>query len=124
MQLIIAEKPSLGRNIVASIEEGNRDKLSKKNGYYEGEHYAVTWAFGHLFSLADIEEYSPLPQGMTHWSMDNLPCFPKEFRYHLKPGPCFALMHPAATAAAPIQAVPLRKSRRLVSICFLSLSFC
>ncbi len=87
MQLIIAEKPSLGRNIVASIEEGNQDKLNKKNGYYEGDRYAVTWAFGHLFSLADIEEYSPLPEGKTRWSMDNLPCFPKEFRYNLKSGP-------------------------------------
>ena len=86
MQLIIAEKPSLGRNIVASIEEGNKDKLKKQNGYYVGEHYAVTWAFGHLFSLADIEDYSPLPEGQTRWSMENLPCFPKEFRYHLKSG--------------------------------------
>ncbi len=86
MQLIIAEKPSLGRNIVASIEEGKKDKLNKKTGYYEGEHYVVTWAFGHLFSLADIEEYSPLPEGKTRWSMDNLPCFPKKFRYNLKMG--------------------------------------
>lgn len=84
MQLIIAEKPSLGRNIVASIEEGNKDKLNKKNGYYEGERYVVTWAFGHLFSLADIEDYTPLPEGRTRWSMENLPCFPKQFRYHLK----------------------------------------
>ena len=86
MQLIIAEKPSLGRNIVASIEEGNKDKLSKRNGYYEGSTYLVTWAFGHLFALADIEEYSPLPEGQTRWSMDNLPCFPKEFHYNLKTG--------------------------------------
>ena len=40
-----------------------------------------------MFSLADIEEYSPLPEGQTRWSMENLPCFPKEFRYNLKPGP-------------------------------------
>ena len=45
MQLIIAEKPSLGRNIVAAIEEGNKDKLTKKNGYYEGKTYAVTGEF-------------------------------------------------------------------------------
>ena len=87
MQLIIAEKPSLGRNIVAAIEEGNKDKLTKKNGYYEGKTYAVTWAFGHLFSLADVEEYSPPPDGKARWTMDNLPCFPKEFRYNLKSGP-------------------------------------
>lgn len=87
MDLIIAEKPSLGRNIVASIEEGKKDRLTKKAGYYEGEKYAVTWAFGHLFSLADVEEYTPLPQGKTHWSMENLPCFPQKFKYNLKPGP-------------------------------------
>lgn len=86
MQLIIAEKPSLGRNIVSAIEDGNKDRMTKKNGYYEGAHYIVTWAFGHLFSLADIEEYSPLPEGQTRWSMENLPCFPRQFRYHLKAG--------------------------------------
>ena len=46
MTLIIAEKPSLARNIVAGI-----GKMTKKNGYYEGCGDSVTWAFGHLFSL-------------------------------------------------------------------------
>ena len=87
MYLIIAEKPSLGKNIVAGIEEGKKDKMTRRTGYYEGEHYLVTWAFGHLFSLADIEEYAPLPEGQTRWSMENLPCFPKQFRYQLKSGP-------------------------------------
>lgn len=76
MIVIIAEKPSLARNIVAGI--GN---LTKKNGYYEGNGYIVTWAFGHLFSLCDIEEYTG---GSGKWTMDNLPCFPKEFKFRLK----------------------------------------
>ena len=50
MKLIIAEKPSLARNIVAGI-----GKMDKKDGYYINSDYIVTWAFGHLFSLADIE---------------------------------------------------------------------
>ena len=81
MKLIIAEKPSLGRNIASAI-----GSMKNKNGYYEGEGYIVTWAFGHLFSLADIEDYNPLPDGQKHWSMDNIPCFPEEFRFVLKRG--------------------------------------
>lgn len=76
MILIIAEKPSLARNIVAGI--GN---LTKKNGYFEGLGYIVTWAFGHLFSLCDIEEYIG---GNSKWTMDNLPCFPEKFKFRLK----------------------------------------
>ena len=49
MILIIAEKPSLARNIVAGI-----GKMDKKDGYYINENYIVSWAFGHLFSLVDI----------------------------------------------------------------------
>ena len=53
MKVIIAEKPSLARNIVAGIGQ-----MQKKNGYFEGCGYLVTWAFGHLFSLCDIEDYT------------------------------------------------------------------
>ena len=77
MIVVIAEKPSLARNIVAGI--GN---LTKKNGYYEGLGYIVTWAFGHLFSLCDIEEYTHTNN--TKWTMDNLPCFPEKFKFRLK----------------------------------------
>ncbi len=79
MVLIIAEKPSLARNIVAGIGE-----MKKKNGYFEGCGYLVSWAFGHLFGLCDIEHYSPLPDGEKYWSMANLPCFPSEFCYELR----------------------------------------
>jgi len=78
MILIIAEKPSLARNIVAGI--GN---MNKKNNYFEGNGYIVTYAFGHLFSLCDIEDYSDSKTD-TKWKMDNLPCFPKEFKFELK----------------------------------------
>ncbi len=81
MILIIAEKPSLARNIAAGI-----GSLQKKNGYLEGEGYLITWAFGHLFSLCDIEHYAPQPNGETRWSMQNLPCFPQEFDFELRRG--------------------------------------
>lgn len=79
MTLIIAEKPSLARNITAGI-----GALQKKNGYFEGMGYIVSWAFGHLFSLVDIEAYNPLPDGKRYWSMDNIPCFPEKFRFDLR----------------------------------------
>lgn len=79
MIAIIAEKPSLARNIVAGIGE-----MKKKNGYFENSEYIVTWAFGHLFSLCDIEDYSPQPSESRKWTLDNLPCFPDKFRFRLK----------------------------------------
>lgn len=79
MKLIIAEKPSLARNIAAAI--GN---MKKYPCYFEGSGYIVTWAFGHLFSLADIENYSPNPDGENRWTMKNLPCFPEKFEFELK----------------------------------------
>ena len=79
MILIIAEKPSLARNIVSAI--GN---MKRNDGYYSNDQYLVSWAFGHLFSLADIEDYEDNPPKEIRWKMDNLPCFPKKFKFNLK----------------------------------------
>jgi len=79
LKLIIAEKPSLARNITSAI--GN---MKRANGYFEGNGYIVTWAFGHLFTLADIEEYNPSPDGSGRWTMENIPCFPDKFKFGLK----------------------------------------
>ena len=79
MILIIAEKPSLARNIAAAIGD-----MKNRQGYMEGKEYLITWVFGHLFSLADIEHYSPAPAGVRGWTFDNLPCFPKTFEYELR----------------------------------------
>ncbi len=79
IKVIIAEKPSLARNIAESI--GN---MKKQTGFFVGEEYIVTWAFGHLFSLADVERYQPSPEGENFWTMKNLPCFPEEFEFELK----------------------------------------
>ncbi len=81
MILIIAEKPSLARNICAAI-----GSMNKRNGYFEGNQYIVTWAFGHLFSLCDIEEYINGADTNVRWSMDNLPFFPQTFRFKLRLG--------------------------------------
>ncbi len=81
MKLIIAEKPSLARNIVAGIGE-----MSRRAGYFENKEYIVTWAFGHLFSLCDIEDYSGKSAEKVKWTLEGLPCFPTDFKYKLKLG--------------------------------------
>ncbi len=77
MILIIAEKPSLARNICDAI--GN---MKKRDGYYDGEGYIVTWALGHLFQLCDVEDYTG--EENTKWKLDNLPFYPENFRYKLR----------------------------------------
>lgn len=77
MILIIAEKPSLARNIVAGIGE-----MKKYNSYFEGCGYIVSWAYGHLFSLCDIEDYQE--DKNPKWRLDNIPCFPQKFKFKLK----------------------------------------
>ncbi len=91
MILIIAEKPSLGRNIVDAINGLGNGSMQRKQGYFEGCGYIVTWAFGHLFSLSDIEYYTEgenyVPGKKVHWTLDKLPCFPQKYNFSLKPGP-------------------------------------
>ena len=80
MKLIIAEKPSLAANISNSIGQ-----MKRKDGFYEGSDYIVTWVFGHLFSLCDIEKYTG-DTANGRWTVDNLPCFPEKFMFELKKG--------------------------------------
>ena len=77
MKLIIAEKPSLARTLCDAL-----GKFSKKGNYFINENYIVTWVFGHLFSLADIEYYNPNPE--KYWSLKNIPCFPERFHFELR----------------------------------------
>ncbi|MBQ6846880.1 MAG: type IA DNA topoisomerase, partial [Oscillospiraceae bacterium] len=79
IKLIIAEKPSLARNIASSIGATKRG-----DGCLFGDEYIVTWVFGHLFSLADIEHYNPNPDGGNRWSMKNIPCFPEKFHFEIR----------------------------------------
>jgi len=79
MKLIIAEKPSLARNICQAL-----GSFSKKGNYFINDEYIVTWVFGHLFSLADIEYYNPNPDG--RWTLKNIPCFPEKFHFQLRMG--------------------------------------
>ena len=69
MKVVLAEKPSVAQSI-ARIVGATR----KKDGYYEGDGWQVTYAFGHLIQLAMPENY-----GYNSWSKGNLPMLPKEF---------------------------------------------
>ncbi|RDY33222.1 DNA topoisomerase III [Lachnotalea glycerini] len=69
--LVIAEKPSVGRDIAKVL------KCSKNiNGAIEGEKYVVTWGLGHLVTLADPEAYD---EKYKEWKMEYLPMLPKKF---------------------------------------------
>ncbi|HDX9591011.1 TPA: type IA DNA topoisomerase [Bacillus pseudomycoides] len=77
--VIIAEKPSVAKNIADAL------KIKKRNdGFYEGENYIVTWAFGHLLQLYDAKDYD---EKMAKWQMDNFPFIPEKFQYKVKNNP-------------------------------------
>jgi DNA topoisomerase-3 len=73
--LVIAEKPSVGRDIARVL-----GCSTKGEGFLEGDRYIVTWAIGHLVTLAEPEEYDP---AYKSWRLDTLPILPSEMK--LKP---------------------------------------
>lgn len=70
--LVLAEKPSVGRDIARVL-----NCKKKGNGYLEGDKYIVTWALGHLVTLADPEEYN---KKYKTWSMEDLPMLPDKMK--------------------------------------------
>ncbi len=75
MKVILAEKPSVAREIAAVV--GAR---TRHDGYLEGNGYQVTWAFGHLVELKEPEDYDP---ALKRWSLDVLPFIPERFELRL-----------------------------------------
>ena len=71
-KLVLAEKPSVGRDI-ARVLSCNK----KGNGFFEGNNYIVTWALGHLVTLADPEEYN---KSYKTWNLEDLPILPNEMK--------------------------------------------
>lgn len=70
--LILAEKPSVARDIARVL---NCHK--KGNGYFESNEYIVTWALGHLVTLADPESYDIK---YKTWKLDELPMIPPKLK--------------------------------------------
>ena len=73
--LIIAEKPSVGRDIAKVLK-----CKSKGDGYLYSDEYIISWAVGHLVALADPQDYDP---SLKKWSLGSLPIIPSSFQ--LKP---------------------------------------
>ena len=71
MKVCIAEKPSVAREI-ASVLGAN----TKRDGYYEGNGYVVTYTFGHLCTLKEPNDYKP---HWKSWDLNNLPMLPEKF---------------------------------------------
>mgnify|MGYP004531326513 CR=1 FL=1 len=71
-RLVLAEKPSVGRDIARVL-----NCTKQGNGYLEGKDYIVTWALGHLVTLADPEAYDVKYKS---WNLEDLPMLPKQFK--------------------------------------------
>lgn len=70
--LVLAEKPSVGRDIARVL-----NCTKKQNGYFEGSTHIVTWALGHLVTLADPETYD---EKYKTWDLTDLPMLPAELK--------------------------------------------
>ena len=73
MELVIAEKPSVALSIAKVIGAKN-----KKDGYYEGNGYKVSWCVGHLIQMANPDAYD---EKYAKWNIDDLPIIPSEYQY-------------------------------------------
>ena len=67
--LILAEKPSVARDIADALQIDQ-----KRNGYFENNQYIVTWALGHLVTNATPEQYD---KHLKEWRLEDLPIIPK-----------------------------------------------
>ena len=75
-KVIIAEKPSVAKNIADAFKIKTR-----KDGYFEGNGYYITWAFGHLLQLYDAKDYD---ESMKGWRFEKFPFIPDNFLYKVK----------------------------------------
>lgn len=71
--LIISEKPSVAISISKVL-----GATKKKDGYYEGNGYIVSWCIGHLIQMANPERYD---EKYAKWNIKDLPIIPKEYKY-------------------------------------------
>ncbi|WP_156009904.1 DNA topoisomerase 3 [Streptococcus ruminantium] len=75
MKLVIAEKPSVAISI-AKVIGANK----KKDGYYEGKGYRVSWCVGHLIQMANPDAYD---EKYAKWNMADLPIIPSDYKYEV-----------------------------------------
>jgi len=70
--LVLSEKPSVGRDLARVLH-----CTKNSNGYFEGDKYIVTWALGHLVTLADPEAYD---EKYKNWRIEDLPMLPAQLK--------------------------------------------
>src|SRR6266542_1592432 len=75
MKVVLAEKPSVARELASFLGASSR-----REGYFEGRGYQVTWALGHLATLKEPEDYDP---ALKRWSLATLPFVPDRFELKL-----------------------------------------
>lgn len=75
MKLVVAEKPSVAISI-AKVIGANK----KKDGYYEGNGYRVSWCVGHLIQMANPDVYD---EKYAKWNMADLPIIPSDYKYEV-----------------------------------------
>lgn len=80
MKVIIAEKPSLGRTIATAISKSQNTNTLNNKGYITVGNYIVTYAYGHLLTLQDMDNYFGKK---IKWN-ENLPFYPNPFKFQLK----------------------------------------
>ena len=73
--LVVAEKPSVARDLASTLP--GSFKQAKDKTHLEGEDYIVTWAVGHLVGLAPPDEYDPK---LKKWRFADLPILPDHFK--------------------------------------------
>src|SRR3954465_15959514 len=73
--LVVAEKPSVGRDIAAALP--GTFKSSQDKSHLVGDDYVITWTVGHLVGLADPEEYDPK---LKKWRYADLPIVPRNVK--------------------------------------------
>ena len=76
MRLVIAEKPSVAKSIAEVL-----DAMNRKDGYFEGSGYLVSWCVGHLIELTEPESYG---DRWKRWTYDSLPVNPERWQYEIK----------------------------------------
>ena len=75
MKLVIAEKPSVAISIAKVI-----GATKKKDGYYEGNGYRISWCIGHLIQMANPDSYD---EKYAKWNMTDLPIIPSDYKYEV-----------------------------------------
>src|SRR5581483_11934598 len=87
MKVVLAEKPSVARDIAAVLGAS-----TKRDGYFEGNGWIVTYAFGHLVQIAEPEDMNSA--WGKPWRLDQLPMIPTQWKYRIadKAGPQFKVI--------------------------------